>query len=437
MPTHTPRRALAALGTGAAALSLVLSGCSGGGEDGSSITILIDNAQTTVDTMNALVETFEESHPDIDVVVETRPQGSEGDNIVKTRLSTGEMPDLFAYNSGALLQALNPDQQLTDLSGEDWVGTVDETFQEVVSTDEGMYGVPLGQISAGAVFYSTSVYEELGLEIPTTWDEFMANNETIAEEADGVAPVIQSYGETWTSQLFVLGDYANVEAAQPDWAEQYTAGQAKYAEEPALAGFEHMQELSEAGMFNEDFASTTYDEALKMLADGEGAHYPILSWAIQNIAVNSPDALDDIGMFAMPGESADPSPLTIWQPGAVYIPASTEGDQLESAKTFAAWLATPESCAVQIEATDVPYGPFAIEGCDLPEDVPTVVTDTVAYIDEGEVANALEFLSPIKGPALEQISVAVGSGITSAQDGAQQYDEDVRKQAQQLGIEGW
>lgn len=438
MPTPKPKRALAALGAGAAALSLALSGCSAGGaDDGSSITILVDNAQTTVDSMNALVEAFEQSHPDIDVTVETRPQGTEGDNVVKTRLSTGEMPDLFAYNSGALLQALNPDEFLTDLSGEPWMATVEPTFQDVVSTEAGMYGVPMGQTASGSVFYNKKVYEELGLEIPTTWEEFVANNETIMAEGDGITPVIQTYGETWTSQLFVLGDFANVSTAAPDWAEQYTAGEAKYSDEPAVAGFRHLQELSEAGMFNKDFASATYDEGLLMLANGEGAHYPILSWAIQNIAVNSPDKVEDIGMFAMPGEAVDPSPLTVWQPGGVYIPKSTEDARLESAKTFAAWLATPESCQVQIEAVEVPYGPFAIDGCELPEDVPPVVSDTVAYFDEGNVNNALEFLSPVKGPALEQISVAVGSGISTAEEGAGQYDEDVRKQAQQLGLEGW
>ena len=50
---------------------------------------------------------------------------------------------------------------------------------------------------------------------------------------------------------------------------------------------------------------------------------------------------------------------------------------------------------------------------------------------------ALEFLSPVKGPALEQITVEVGSGLRSAEDGAKLYDEDVKKQAQQLGLEGW
>ena len=56
---------------------------------------------------------------------------------------------------------------------------------------------------------------------------------------------------------------------------------------------------------------------------------------------------------------------------------------------------------------------------------------------EGGTAPALEFLSPIKGPALEQITVEVGSGIRPAAEAAALYDEDVRKQAQQLGLAGW
>ncbi len=43
-------------------------------------------------------------------------RGSEGDNIVKTRLATGEMADIFQYNSGSLFLALKPEQTLADLS---------------------------------------------------------------------------------------------------------------------------------------------------------------------------------------------------------------------------------------------------------------------------------------------------------------------------------
>ena len=73
----------------------------------------------------------------------------------------------------------------------------------------------------------------------------------------------------------------------------------------------------------------------------------------------------------------------------------------------------------------------------LPEDVHPAVNDIQAYIASGNNTPALEFLSPIKGPSLEQITVAVGSGLTSATDGAAQYDADVAAQAQQLGLPGW
>ena len=66
-----------------------------------------------------------------------------------------------------------------------------------------------------------------------------------------------------------------------------------------------------------------------------------------------------------------------------------------------------------------------------------VVLDIQEYIDAGNVGPALEFLSPLKGPALEQITVEVGSGLRSAEDAAALYDEDVAKQAQQLGLPGW
>ena len=42
--------------------------------------------------------------------------GAEADNIVKTRLASGDMADLLIYNSGALLSALNPGEYFIDIS---------------------------------------------------------------------------------------------------------------------------------------------------------------------------------------------------------------------------------------------------------------------------------------------------------------------------------
>lgn len=444
MPKPTsPRRtrALAAL----TATAFVATGCSagslgssdddgGGGDAGVELSFLVSNTPATLAQTEALAEAFMEENPDIEVNVETRPGGTEGDNLIKTRLSTGDMTDVFEYNSGSLFQALNPTQNLVPVTDEPWTDSLSETFVEAVSADGDIYGAPIGAGQAGAVLYNSRIYDELGLEVPTTWDEFMANNAVIAEQTEA-APIIQTYQTTWTSQLFVLGDFHNVLQADPDFAEQYTAGEVKYAtHDAAIKGFQHQEEAYEAGYFNEDFASAAYEDGVRMLAEGEGVHWPMLTSALGEIVASFPDQVEDIGVFALPGDDAATNGITVWTPSGMYIPQTTEGEQLEAAKAFQAFAASPAGCDV-ISGVVPPTGPYMVQDCELPADAPPAVEDIQAYLDEGASSPALEFLSPIKGPNLENLTVEVGSGIRPADDAAALYDQDVAQQAQQLGLD--
>jgi raffinose/stachyose/melibiose transport system substrate-binding protein len=399
------------------------------------ITLLVDNQPNSVATTEQQVADFEAANPDINIEWETRPGGAEGDNIVKTRLATGEMADVFTYNSGSLFQALNPVQNLVDLSNEPWQANVLDSFKPTVTAPDGtVRGAPNGTAMGGGILYNRKIYEELGLSVPKSWAEFMANNEKI--KAAGKVPVIQTFGTTWTSQLFVLGDFFNVQAAVPSFAEEYTANKAKYASTPAaMKGFERQAEIFNAGYLNEDFAAATFEEGVVKVATGEGAHYPMLTFAISTIQQLAPENLNDVGFFAIPGDDAASNGVTVWMPGAAYIPNTVSN--LEAAKRFVAFLASPEGCASEVKAVGA-SGPFVVEGCTLPETVPPAVADLQTYFNQqGTTAPALEFVSPIKGPALEQITVEVGSGIRPPAEAAALYDEDVRKQAQQLGIAGW
>ena len=426
-----------------AGVALALTGCSagslgssGGGEgDGVTLTVLLDSNASTLSAAESVAAAFEAQNPGITVDLETRPSGAEGDNVVKTRLATGDMTDLFLYNSGSLFQAIGPEQSLVPITEAPWVADLEQNFRQVVTAGGQVYGAPFGSQLTGAVLYNKRIYADLGLEVPTTWQAFMANNAAV--EAAGLDPVIQTYGDTYTSQLFVLGDFHNVAAAEPDFAERYTAGEAKYATSPAaLKGWQHLQELHDAGYYNEDFPSAKMEEGMRKLGAGEGAHYPMLTNGLATLAITSPEGARDVGIFPIPGDDAAKNGLTVWAPGGVYIPKTTEGAQLDAAKALQAFIASPAGCAAQAEGA-TPTGPYAVEGCELPADVLPATRDFQAYIDAGAFSPALEFLSPIKGPALEQITVEVGSGIRPAADGAALYDEDVRKQALQLGLDGW
>lgn len=431
MPFKINRRTSLAIAVG-----LVFAGTIAGpsNADPVKITFLYDNNPATIAAAEKLVADFEAKNPDIKIETETRPGGGDGDNLIKTRLATGEMNDVFLYNTGSLFQQINPQKNLVDLTNEPWQANVLDSFKTVVTAGGKIYGAPILTAMGGGVLYNKKIFTDLGLSVPKTWADFMANNEKI--KAAGKVPVIQTFKDTWTSQLFVLGDFYNVQAADPTFANDYTANKAKFATTPAaLKGFQHQQDVFKAGDMNPDFAAASYDDGLKMLATGTGAQYPMLSFAVAAIKSNYPDNLKDVGFFALPGDDASKNGLTAWMPPGLYIPTTTSN--LDAAKKFVAFVASKEGCDSQTAGAGA-SGPYLVKGCTLPDSVPPAVADLQQYFDKpGANSPALEFVSPVKGPSLEQITVQVGSGISTPADGAALYDEDVKKQAQQLGLAGW
>jgi raffinose/stachyose/melibiose transport system substrate-binding protein len=427
-PTPSGGTATAAPAAGGAATAAPAAG-------GAAVTLtyLVDDSQNTRDTADALVSAYKAQHPNVTINVETRPGGTEGDNLVKTRLATGEMADVFWYNSGSLLQALHPADTLVDLTKEPFIANIVESFLPTVSQNGQVFGVPTGTAMGGGILYNKKVYQELGLSVPKTWAEFEANNEKI--KAAGKTPVLATYGDTWTSQLFVLADYYNVQQAMPNFATDYTANKLKIASTPvAVKGFEYLQEGNQKGWYQQDYATTKFEQGLKLLADGEGVHFPMLSFGLSTIATNSPEKVNDIGFFGIPGTDAAKAGATIWMPAGTYIPKTSQ--HMAEAKDFLAFIASTAGVDA-ITAKVQPQGPYLVKGTKLPDNVLPAVKDLAAYIDSGKSAPALEFFSPVKGPNLEQICVAVGSGQMTPQEAASNYDADVEKQAKQLGLPGW
>ncbi|MEO2098268.1 MAG: ABC transporter substrate-binding protein [Brachybacterium sp.] len=422
--------------TGAATSVIAITGCggSGGGGGGGTVTFLVDNNPNNIAASESLIAAFNESQSDYEFTMETRPGGTEGDNLVKTRLSTQDMPDAFSYNSGSLFQAIRPVQNLLDLSDQPWVSRLAESFPDSVSAEGKIYGVPHGGSNSGGIWYHKPTYEELGLEVPLTWDDFIANAE--AAKSAGKHGVIQSYGETYTSQFLVLADFHNVATANPDFAEQYTANEVGFADDPtAFKSFEHIEQITKEGLVNEDYVSTTLEQALAYLATGEGTHYPFFASGISEIKANHPDQLEDVGFFALPGDDAATNGLTIWLPNGIYVPGTAENP--DAAKAFLAFVASAEGLAAMAEGAQ-PTGPYMVTDVPLPDDVPTAIRELQTYFDtEGATTPALEFVSPVKGPNLENILIELGTGSIDAKTAAQRYDQDVEKQAQQLGLEGW
>jgi len=419
--------------------ALALAACSGssggssssGGGGTTTITLLTDNQPTTVSQVKAVVAAFEKANPTIKVdVSSSRPGGAPGDNLVKTKLSTGDMSDVFWYNSGSLLQALAPSKNLVDLTNDPAIANVDKSFLPVVSDGGKVYGAPQGSSFGGGILYNKAVYSKLGLQVPKTWADFIANSDKI--KAAGLTAVEGSFKDTWTTQLFVLADYYNLQKADPNFAADYTANKAKYATTPAaLAGFQKLEEVTKKGYYQKGAGSTTFNQAIVALGAGKAAQYPMLGFAVASL---TPAQTANIGYFGIPGDDAATNGATVWEPAGAYIPKTSK--HIAEAKKFLAFTASPAGTAVQAAAVP-PTGPYLVTGSTLPDSAPQAAKDLQAYVDAKASSPALEFVSPVKGPSLEQITTAVATGQTSAEKAASQYDSDVTQQAKQLGLPGW
>lgn len=436
---------------GVMTLSLVLAGCSGGADSDEASVAQKDsnskesaggderpyagvtlkwwgaNTENNAGTQAVMAAATEKLGMEFEV--EVNPGGSEGDNILKTRLASGDLPDFLTYNSGSKLYELNPSRGFLDISDWDIVEKFDDAFLSSVTIDGAIYGAPQSSTQAGGVIYYKPDYEELGLEIPHTWDDFLANCKVLADA--GKTPVYFTGGETWATQVLFLGDYYNVETANPTFAEDYTNGTAKYADIPeATRSWTKYEDLVD--FLNADKSAATVTDGNFAIATGEATHWFILTQQLPLILENAENP-DDIGVFGIPGDDADNHGLTVWEPNSWYV--SKDSENIDAVHAFFDFYYSDEALDLYF-GTYGANGPSCIKGYELPESVCSAVrVDMQQYFDEGKTVPALEFQSLIKGTACEQMTTATGLGQMSGEEAAAMYDDDCKKSAVQLGYD--
>ncbi len=365
------------------------------------------------------------------ITIEIQPISNADNTAFKSLLASGETPDIVFYNSGSLLASINPSEYFLDLKGYDVMNYLDKSFKDAVTVGDSIYGIPIGASMGGGVLYNKAMYEKYGLKVPKTWDNFLKNCEALKQA--GETAVIGSFGSSWTSQLVFLADYYNITAVEPDFSKNFEAGTAKYADtDIAVNSFEKYADL--IPYYNEDSAVATYDDACAMLAEGNGAHYFMQSQALANIySLYDKESVDNIGFFAVPGDSADVNGMTLWPSNAIYV--NKDSEQIQKIIDFFNFYLSAEALDINSKA-QLPTGPYSVIGYQPSgESYAAVSGDMQAYFDSGNVALAQEYETAVKGANAESIFVEVATGQVAGKEAAEKYDDDCYKQAIQLGFD--
>ncbi|WP_225216019.1 ABC transporter substrate-binding protein [Psychrobacillus faecigallinarum] len=278
-----------------------------------------------------VIALFNETHPEIKV--EFSPtKNTEYNTVLNTALQAGEGPDIFhlrPYGAGLKLVDAGFVEPITGLEG------LNQYSEEFLAASRGadgeQYGVPLN-ISSTQFFYNKKIFAEQGIEVPTTWDEFIAVNEKLLKA--GVTPIAMGTKEGWLLSLThgILG--AGVMDGN-SFADKLVKGETNFADPSFVESIKAMNDLKK--YFPANSEGLGMDDIRTLFAMEQAAMFPLGSWEIP--VINDLNGDLDYGYFAMPSKEGNQT-VTSWVDGSFAINANSKNK--DAAKEFLQFLTTKE-----------------------------------------------------------------------------------------------
>lgn len=264
-------------------------------------------------------------------------------NLLVTKLNTGECTDLFAIQSGKfdIVNQYNVEKNALDLSDASWAKNVDELAATELTAGGKLYGQPIQDLSAvWAIAYNKEIFEKLSIDIPTDYASFDAACEKIL--ASGITPVYESVSDGWHHVLWFPEICVQAETTTPGTADKLNNNEETFAGNKIMTTIlEQMKDMIAKGYWGDNYMANTYADSAKNIASGEYA----MTLANQGFGaeVNTVDPAfseDQIGYFVVPLADNQTLNMNPAGPGRIIFSGSQHP---EEAKQYLDFLATEES----------------------------------------------------------------------------------------------
>lgn len=224
--------------------------------------------------------------------IETLPQADVNQRITLLA-SQDALPEMFIGSTSELKPggtlgddevALNLEQTLTDL------GAMDDVLPAAAQTVRNIYGgrfvsLPY-QFNIEGIFYNKEMFDDLGLEPPTTWTELIAAADKI--QGSGKQAIVVSGDQSW-SILRWVGAYI-FRSLGPTAMNDIGEGKAKLTDPQYVEAIEQVAALQK--YFGPGTGTMDMDTATGQLLTGEAGMMYNGSWLLANI--NDPE-LNQLG----------------------------------------------------------------------------------------------------------------------------------------------
>ncbi len=300
--------------------------------------IFADGDEGAKESMNEIVNRFNEKNPDITVTIEPGNGGAYSE-FLKTKDSVGEFPDVMEMRDTAIYVRAGKLEPLSD----EIVGL----FKSTTEFDGKVYTAPLSGENTNGIIYNKKYFDDNGLKEPATYDEFIELCETIKKKGD-MDPLVVGGQDIWHMGFWFHKAYNDQVLSQdPDFIEHCYDGSKDFSDETVKKTFEELQEILQYAQ--DGWSSTPDAQITTFMVNGMAAMMYSGTHMFSQIQSAAPDF--EIGWFPIP--SPDGKLRLVGGGGvgglAISAEAAKDPDKKAAAEAFVKFFYEPENYKVYCE----------------------------------------------------------------------------------------
>ena len=298
--------------------------------DGEEITLTVWHIaidETRHQTVTNAMNRFMEKYPNVKVV-DVPNENDPYKTKLATAMAAGEEPDIFVSWGGGWLESFIDEGKVLDI--DDRVKEIaDEYYPAALSLFQikgKNYSLPY---SCGPVpvYYNKQIYADLGLEVPTTIEEFEANCDKIKEA--GIIPLALGNSSQWPAALTFTYLSMREGGTQPFLDAYNRENGGTFEHESFIKAGARLQDWVKKGYYPEGCNGINYDTggSRMLFYNGMAAHIVQTNGMFSNCRSEAPEFYENnLGIFGFPViEGTDGNAKQILGGGNAYsISASCE-----------------------------------------------------------------------------------------------------------------
>lgn len=262
-------------------LLLAASALFAGGAGDDQVILRVGSSAISMDDMAVFendIARFEAEHPGVTVQWDS----SSGDDYQFTGLpallQSDTPPDIYFEWGGARVKNHYLDGEAMDISdlAAEFKADYSSSSWGGFEFDGAVYGLPLKQDITIQMWYNKTIFDDLGLSVPTTYDEFINVCETI--KAAGITPIVMGNADAWVAGNFIgLFLYRVAGDAKAEAIMNLEPGYS-LADPDFVTALQMAYDMGKAGYVNSDMNTLGYEESFIPMVNGTAAMYPLGSW---------------------------------------------------------------------------------------------------------------------------------------------------------------